>query len=149
MTGKRRHDLQAHRFSWSACDGQWTLIGHGARAVSMEGEGVPLETAGVPGSSRHRLDYLQDQRELQHNYYDREASSGFAGCGGLLVFMVGMRWPVNSDWTRGQSRRVSIILAIWMYFVFKYCQYISFGYCSHHSPGNFRAQIHKLRKANK
>ena len=34
MTGKRRQDLQAHRFSWSACDGQWTLIGLGARAVS-------------------------------------------------------------------------------------------------------------------
>ena len=65
---------------------------------------MPLETAGVPGSSRHRLDHLQDQRELQHNYYDREASSGFAGCGGLLLFMVDMRWPVDSDWTRKRVR---------------------------------------------
>ena len=26
----------------------------------------------------------------------------FAGCGALL-FMVGLRWPVGSDWTRGHN----------------------------------------------
>ena len=39
--------------------------------------------------------------ELQHNYYDREAPSGFAGA---QTLMVGMRWPVDFDWSRGQSR---------------------------------------------
>ena len=47
------------------------------------------------------------------------------------------------------SRSVNITLAIWMYFVFKCCQYMTFGYCSQHSQGSFRAQIHKLKKANK
>ena len=39
MIGKRLQDLQVavHCCSWSACDGQWTLIGLGATAVSMEG----------------------------------------------------------------------------------------------------------------
>ena len=46
-------------------------------------------------------------------------------------------------------RSVNIALAIWMYFVFKYCQYMTYGYCSQRSPGSFRAQIHKLKKANK
>ena len=65
MIGERRQDLQAHRFSWSACDGQWTLIGLGAREPSLNGrEGVPLETAGVPRSSRHRPDHLQDRRAV-------------------------------------------------------------------------------------
>ena len=41
--------------------------------------------------------------ELQHIYYDREASLGFACCNALL-FMVGMRWRVDPDWTRGQCR---------------------------------------------
>ena len=46
-------------------------------------------------------------------------------------------------------RSVNIATAIWMYFVFNYCQYMTFGYCSQHSQGSFSAQIHKLKKANK
>ena len=105
MIGKRRQDLQVAVdccCSWSACDGQWTLIGLGARAVSMEGMACHLRRRAWPraagiGSATCKAE------ELQHIYYDREASSGFAGCGALL-FMVGMRWRVDSDWTRGQCR---------------------------------------------
>ena len=34
------------------------------------------------------------------------------------------------------------------YFVFKYCQYMTSGYCTQHSQGSFRAQTNKLKKAN-
>ena len=37
--------------------------------------------------------------ELQHNYHDRGASSRFAEA---QILMVGMRWPVDFDWTQGQ-----------------------------------------------
>ena len=103
MTGKRRRqDLQAHRLSWSACDGQWTLIGLGARAVSMEGRACHLRRRACPGAAGIGPT-ICETKELQHKYYyDREASpSRFAGA---QTLMVGMRWPVDFAWTRGQSR---------------------------------------------
>ena len=53
MIGKRLQDLQAavHCCSWSACDGQWTLIGLGARAVSMEGRTCHLRRRECPGAA--------------------------------------------------------------------------------------------------
>ena len=43
-----------------------------------------------------------ETKELQHKYYYyREAPSRFAGA---QILMVGMRWPVDFDWTRGKCR---------------------------------------------
>ena len=91
MIGKRLQDFAGCGALLFMVGLRWPVDSDWTRGQSRGNgrEDVPLETAGVPGSSRHRLDHLQDQRELQHNYYDREASSGFAGCGALL-FMVGL-----------------------------------------------------------
>ena len=105
MIGKRLQicSLVAVRCcSWSACDGEWTLIGLGASAVSMEGMACHLRRRAWPGAAGIGPATCKAE-ELQHIYYDRETSSGFACCGALL-FMVGMRWRVDPDWTRGQSR---------------------------------------------
>ena len=90
------------RFSWSACDSQWTLLGLGARAVSMEGRAGHLRRRACPGAAGIGPTICNTE-ELQHKYYyDQEASpSGFAGA---QTLMVGMRWPVDFAWTRGQSR---------------------------------------------
>ena len=69
----------------------------------MEGRTCHLRRRECPGAAGIGSTTCKTKEELRHNYYDREASSGFAGCGALL-FMVGLRWPVESDWTRGQSR---------------------------------------------
>ena len=89
-----RQDLQARRLSWSACDGQWTLLGLGARAVSMEGRACHLRRRACPGAAGIGPT-ICETKELQHKYYyDREASpSGFAG---THILMVGMRWPPES-----------------------------------------------------
>ena len=83
---------------------QWTLIGLGARAVSMEGRACHLRRRACPGATGPGIGpTICETKELQHKYYDdREASpSGFAGA---QILMVGMRWPVDFDWARGQSR---------------------------------------------
>ena len=104
MIGKRLQDLQVavRCCSWSACDGEWTLIGLGASAVSMEGMACHLRRRACPGAAGIGPT-ICETKELQHKYYyDREASpSRFAGA---QTLMVGMRWPVDFAWTRGQSR---------------------------------------------
>ena len=106
MIGQRLQDLQVFAVrccSWSARDGQWTLIGLRARAVSMEGRTCHLRRRECPGAAGIGSTTCKTKESCNTIIMIGKRLQDFAGCGALL-FMVGLRWPVDSDWTRGQSR---------------------------------------------
>ena len=112
MFGKRLQDFQVvlRCCPLSACDGRWNLIGLAARAVQWMG-GRSKAVIGPTTCKTKELQhgehhYNHDNHCIlnNHNYYDvREASSGFSGCVALL-FVVSLRWPAKSNWTRGKCR---------------------------------------------
>ena len=77
LIGKRLHDLQAavHCCSWSACDVQWTLIGLGASAVSMEGRTCHLRRRECPGAAGIGSDRKSTRLNSSHDCSSRMPSS--------------------------------------------------------------------------